>query len=182
MSASAVRLRRLFFGIWPDEATRTALRRSTRALVRHCGGRPVSPENFHITLVFLGSVPDERCAVVSAAAARLRLEPFTLTLDRVGYFAVPQVLWIGPSEDPAPLRAFVARLIRELADAGAAPDLVRPFQPHVTLARKVAEPPELHRVRPVAWPVTGFVLLESETRPSGVRYRPVAEFPAAQAE
>ena len=100
MIASAVRLRRLFFALWPDEATREALRRATRTVLRHCGGKPVRPENFHITLAFLGNVPDEQLDAVLGAASGISLEPLTLTLDRFGYFPVPQVLWLGPAQTP----------------------------------------------------------------------------------
>jgi 2'-5' RNA ligase len=175
-SAPAVPLRRIFFALWPDEATRAALRRATRALQRHCGGKPVAPEGFHLTLAFLGNVPEERCAALVAAAAGLELPPLTLTLDRIGYFQEAQVLWIGPSVDPEPLRDFVARLWRAL-DAADVPADIRPFHPHVTIARKVAAPRGLGPPRPVSWPLTGFTLLESETRPQGAQYRPVAEFP-----
>lgn len=177
MNASAVRLRRLFFGLWPDPATRDALRRATRALVRHCGGKPVPAENFHLTMAFLGDVPDEQVEGIRSAAAGCRLEPLTLCLERIGHFSVPQVLWIGPSETPEPLVRLASDLWRALAPVGLRPQ-ARPFHAHITLARKVVEIPEMTAVRPVQWPVTGFSLLESQTTATGVRYRSVAEFPA----
>jgi 2'-5' RNA ligase len=170
------RTRRLFFALWQDEATRAALHRSTRAMARHSGGKPVPPENFHLTLAFLGSVPEARCPDVLAAGAQLSLPQLTLLLDRFGYFQAPQVLWIGPSVDTEELRAFVGRLWQQLAAAHAPAD-VRPFHPHVSIARKVSAPPQLAPPRPVSWAVSRFALVESETHPAGARYRVVAEFP-----
>ncbi len=179
MTAAAVRLHRLFFALWPDEATRKALARSTRALARHCGGRPVPPQNFHITLAFLGNVPDERLDAVRDAAAGCRLEPLTLLLDRVGYFPAPQVLWLGPSQAPGQLAQFAADLTAALTTAGQPPD-ARPFQPHLTIARKVLSASGLRQPRPVAWPVAGFALVESRTDAEGARYRVLAEFPSSR--
>lgn len=177
MNASAVRLRRLFLALWPDPTTRESLRRATRALVRHCGGRPVPPENFHVTLAFLGNVPEEQVDGIRSAAAGCHLDPLTLCLERIGHFPVPQVLWIGPVATPEPLARLAADLWRALAPAGLRPQ-ARPFHAHLTLARKVVEAPEMTAVRPVQWPVTGFSLLESQTTEKGARYRSVAEFPA----
>lgn len=177
MSASAVRLRRLFFALWPDDGTREALRRATRALVRHCGGRPVPARNFHLTLAFLGNVPDEQIDAVHAAGRACALDPLTLLLDRFGYFPAPQVLWLGPTAAPEALGRLAADLDRALAGAGLPAD-ARPFHPHLTLARKVQSPPELRRPRPVEWPLAGFSLLESQTDSAGARYRVLADFAA----
>ena len=81
-------------------------------------------------------MPDERFDAVLGAASGISLEPFTLTLDRFGYFAVPQVLWLGPSQTPDGLRA----LSRDLCGRWW-PGWVHPghqaLSPHLTLARKV---------------------------------------------
>jgi 2'-5' RNA ligase len=177
VTAAAVRVRRLFFGLWPDAATREALRRATRALVRDCGGRPVPPENYHLTLAFLGNVADEHVDAIVNAGRGLSLAPLTLTLDQFGYFPAPQVLWIGPVEAPEPLRQLAVDIWLALDAAGVPPE-ARLFHPHVSLARKVPAPPDLSPPRPVAWPVSGFALMESDTDPDGARYRVVASFPA----
>jgi 2'-5' RNA ligase len=177
VNASAVRLRRLFFALWPDETTREALRRATRAVVRHCGGKPVPPHNYHLTLAFLGNVPEEQFEAVCGAARGVSFEPVTLTLDQIGHFPAPQVLWIAPSRVPEPLPQLAADLARAMTTAGAPPD-IRAFHPHLTLARKVQSPPEsLRPGRTVEWWVEGFALADSVTHPNGARYRVVAEFP-----
>src|SRR5690606_39982385 len=62
--------------------------------------RWVAPENLHITLRFLGSVPERRLADVAGAlaeASRL-VGPFLLELGSCGYFpprGTPRVLWVG---------------------------------------------------------------------------------------
>jgi 2'-5' RNA ligase len=176
MTAAAVRLRRLFFALWPADATREALRRETRTVVRHCGGKPVTPENYHVTLAFLGNVPDERLNAITTAAGALAVPAFDLTLDRYGWFDAAQVLWLGCADAPTPLRGLAAELRHLMAEIAELPTDLRPFHPHLTLARKVRNPPELKPPRPVGWAVDGFVLVESETEPDGARYQVIATF------
>lgn len=176
----AVHLRRLFFALWPDEATRAALYRATRATARHSGGKPVAPGHLHLTLLFLGNVPDERLEAVATAAGALRVPPFELSLDRYGWFEAAQVLWLGCREPPPELRPLAGELAHLMTEvAGLRPD-PRPFHPHVTLARKVRNPPELDAPRSVAWPVRGFALVESVTDPGGATYSVLQEFPRRQ--
>lgn len=169
--------RRLFFALWPDDDTRLALRRATRALVRHCGGRPVPPENFHLTLAFLGNVPEEQCEAVRLTAGICRLAPLTLQIDTPGYFSAAQVLWVGPQETPAALARLAADLVRAMRPLGLQPE-ARAFQAHLTLARKVAAPPALPTLRAVTWPVAGFALVESHTWASGACYEVLHGYPA----
>jgi 2'-5' RNA ligase len=169
--------RRLFFALWPDEATRVALAHATRTVARHSGGKPVPPAHLHLTLAFLGAVPAERCAEVLDLGAGLALGPLALTLDRLGWFEAARVLWIGPGVDPGPLRAFVAELRRVIGAAGLPVDL-KAFHPHVTLARKVAQPPAHATPHPVDWQVGSFALMESQTSPDGAQYRVIREYPA----
>jgi 2'-5' RNA ligase len=174
------RLRRLFFALWPDEATREALRHTTRKIVRHCGGRPVPPANFHLTLAFLGHVPEEQVAAAVAAARATPIARQAVVLDALGWFERPQALWLGPSAPVPALQAHAVSLRAALASAGLGADIV-PFHPHVTLARRVLAPGQLAPPRPVAWPVRGFALVESRTHAEGARYVVLEEFPALPA-
>ncbi len=177
MSEAAPRTLRLFFALWPDEALRLEIRRATRAAVRQAGGRPVPPENYHVTLAFLGHVPESRLEAVMAVATPM--VPLSLSLDRYGYFPGPRVLWLGPAETPAALRELAQRLNASLASAGLPCDR-RPFHAHLTLCRKVrAQPRDLPRPAGLRWDVAEIVLVASETDPAGARYRVLARFGAA---
>ena len=158
--------RRVFFALWPDEATRRAIARATRAAVRHCGGRPTPHENLHITLAFLGPITSADLSKV------MTLEPppscpFALVLDRLGLWEQAQVLWIAPVDTPAPLIALEQRLWDRLVELGFQRER-RPYLPHVTLARKAQA--ARGTAPPVSWPVEGLALVESKTGPRSSRY------------
>ena len=166
---------RLFFALWPDPATRRTLTRATKALVRSAGGRPVSPENLHITLAFLGHVASVRLETLQGLANDIRARPFELVLDRVGFFRRARSLWLGSAEPPPALIALERQLWQSLGAAGWSRE-PRPFVPHLTLARKAQAPPANMTVKPVSWPAVGFSLLESVTHQSGPVYQEVGSW------
>lgn len=170
--------RRLFFALWPDAAVRAALVEAARHVPVQ--GRAVDPADFHITLAFLGATDAARERCCREAADRLRAVPFTLTLDRAGHWPRPQVLWLAPAVHPPALHALATDLATALRGCGFQPE-ARPFQPHLTLARKVRRAVLPEAVRPVLWPVGDFVLVESGGGADGVRYAVRARWPLGPA-
>ncbi|MGH8377527.1 MAG: RNA 2',3'-cyclic phosphodiesterase [Gammaproteobacteria bacterium] len=176
--ASEPETERLFFALWPDEAVRHAIYKETRHAVRASGGRPVPPENFHATLVFLGSVDAAAAVAVREAAAGIQSGLFSLSLDRLDFWKEPRVVGLGASEIPNPGRQLASSLLAALRARGLKPD-PKPFMPHVTLARKISKPGELGTLRPIHWPVQDFVLVRSITHAKGSEYQPLAAWPLA---
>jgi 2'-5' RNA ligase len=167
---------RLFFALWPSDDVRQAIRHSCKFSLRHSGGRPVALENWHITLAFLGSVDAEQRACVEHMASVIHLPDLELQLDHIGHWARPRVLWLGAQETPDELTELANRLIVGSRDCGLSLDK-RPFKAHLTLKRKVKEPPPPCEVKPVAWPVKSFALVRSNTLPEGVQYEVVRDWP-----
>ena len=170
------RSRRLFFALWPDDATRERIAHATRKAVRGSGGRPIPVENLHATVAFLGSVPQERLAEVVALGEGHRTEPFEIVFDRVEHWVKPMVLYLAPEKASAAAKQLADELRIRLARAGFEPDL-KPFRTHVTLARKVIEPHALGAIPPVTWKVGELALVESDTTPEGSRYQVVRTWP-----
>ncbi len=137
-----------------------------------CEGRPVVAENFHITLCFLGNLDTAQVDAVVTAADRIRSAPFDLLLDSPGYFPRPKVFWIGPTRVPDALAGLADTLVRISRRAGINVER-RPYQPHLTLLRKVREPatPPL-RPPGIRLRCERFVLMESKSGADGVRYFP----------
>lgn len=160
---------RLFFALWPDAEVRAALDVLARQHARR-NGRAVVAENLHITLAFVGGVTSRQRACMEVAAARLVAPAFVLTFDRLGFWPRPRILWAGASVMPAALTDLVAALNTALIPCGYRPES-RPFQAHVTLARKAHRPPEIREIPPVVWRADAFCLVESVTGERGSAYR-----------
>jgi RNA 2',3'-cyclic 3'-phosphodiesterase len=136
-------------------------------------GSAVNADNLHITLVFLGSTSAERRSCIEEALAGIVLPGFSLQLDRLGYWRRPQVVWAGSGSVPAPLTTLVDLMTKAAARCGCKLD-ARPFQPHLTLFRKVRKPPrDLTVMTPIPWPADSFAMVESITAASGVCYKVV---------
>ena len=133
-------------------------------------GRVVKADNIHLTLAFLGSVPVPRIDELRAIGESISVDRFRLDLTQTGCWKRSSVGWIAPDHVPAPLEALVLELCQRLLKAGFRVDN-KPFAPHVTLLRKAkctkrAEQPDM----PLVWRVDHFMLMRSETLPTGPIY------------
>lgn len=160
---------RLFFALWPGERARTTLDQSAGKLLGKRVKRVVAP-NLHITLAFAGSVSAAVHRCLEAAADDIQVPCFELCIDRVGHWPRPRILWAGPTHVPGDLWLLAGALRQALEDCGIEAE-TRPYQPHVTLARKVSKRPEGAGFPPFYWSISHFSLVESVTDPVGVRYR-----------
>ena len=124
----------------PDEVERVL--GATAQILRDArieGLRPVRPEGIHLTLKFLGDVPESQVGeigqVVSEAVAGHR--QFDVSTGGFGAFPNtrrPQVLWVGIEGDAGPLIRLQSDVDAALGALGF-PTEARPFHPHLTLAR-----------------------------------------------
>jgi 2'-5' RNA ligase len=170
------RMHRLFFALWPGDSLRSALEPRIRALQPTGVGRPQRPDQWHLTLEFLGPVPASRLAAARDAAAQVQAAGCDLQLDAVEYWRRPEVLCLVARVVPPPLDDLVRQLRAALGERDFEPES-RPFRAHLTLARKITRPVEAVTFEPVSWPVTGFTLVESITDRSGSVYTPLATWP-----
>ncbi len=163
---------RLFFALWPDPAVLQALRARIDEIAASIQGKLQRPDQWHVTLEFMGQVPHNRQPALRAAADRVRRTPFMIEFDRVEHWCKPQVLCLVASRAPKGLAALVTQLRVELAAEGFAIE-ARPFRPHVTLARRVRSAADSLLEPPLSWRADGFALVRSVTDPAGSRYEPL---------
>lgn len=158
---------RLFFALWPDEATRFALLAHQARWRWSRASRRTRGERLHATLLFLGDAIDrERIAELVSLCPRWP-RPVELVLDAAQVW--PRgIAVLGASQVPEPL----IEAHDALRAACGAP--ARPWRAHVTLARQAegALPPQAFA--PIAWRVDRAVLVESDLRPPG-HYRVLGE-------
>ena len=175
------RSQRLFFALWPDEASRRALAAATARAVRRSGGRPVPAANLHVTLAFLGSVPQsqlpqlQRLAREQASAHPPSDVPLSLTFEQLAHWPRQQILCATATEESGAVHALAASLRDLVAAAGFRPDL-KTFHAHVTVARKVVRFARASALRPVVWRFADFALLESRTEPAGPVYSVIESY------
>ena len=139
---------------------------------------PVSAENLHLTLLFLGHQPTSQIPLLSQQASQvveaLALPPFAIRLDRLGLFPKARVAWMAPSQPPERLLQLEAQL-RQAVMALGIPVEERPYRPHVTLLRK-CQAATTAEVSPVELCANALHLYESRSTPEGVRYLQLASW------
>ena len=100
------------------------------------GARWVPPENYHVTLRFIGETPGYLAEEIDHALLAIRARGFTLSLAGLGTFArggKATALWVGVERNPE-LEHLRGKIETALRRCGLEPERRR-FQPHVTLAR-----------------------------------------------
>jgi 2'-5' RNA ligase len=152
------------------------------------GARWVDPENYHITLRFIGDVGfDIADEVVDALNRLANSEAFSIRLDHLGSFGgdKPRALFAA-AELNATLMRLQGAQERVLQRIGLEPD-GRKFVPHVTLARLKGAAAEdvarfmafAGRFEPLDFPVTRFVLFSSRDSVGGGPYLVEHAYPLA---
>lgn len=154
--------RRLFFALWPEESIR---RQIESASYRHLKPKTTPPENWHMTLVFLGPTAAEQQVRLEQAASRLEAEPFTISLGTTGQFKRAQVVWLGCQYPDRPLLKLQEKLESMLREScpehPSFSSEKRLYCPHLTLYRHIRMSYSPERIVPIEWPVNSFSLIES---------------------
>lgn len=136
-----VRLRRVFFALWPGTQFRQQLGVTSTRLLERVEGRRLASEDWHVTVCFIGGVTEAVLAALEASAAAVMSDPFSLRFDRLEYWREARVVAVTAREVPA-CAVELASSLRALARSlGLTPD-EKPLRPHLTLMRGV---------NPLAW-------------------------------
>lgn len=146
-------------------------------------GRPVTEENLHLTLAFLGDQSEEALEALHDALSTLRAAPVTLTLSGAALFGGSKGQVVGLEADGGPaLLHLHERVKARLHSAGVDFDRKR-FRPHVTLARLKGHTDAsgclnaLSGVTVGPFTCTGFALMESRLHRDGAFYEALAMYP-----
>lgn len=161
---------RTFFALWPTPEVRTELARQAALVAKACSGRPSRSDSLHLTLVFIGATPRERVASLQSLMDGIRLSRFLLRLDRCDWWRHNGIAWAGSRAAPETLIALQQALARGAEKLGFSLD-VRPYVPHLTLARDASRGPPAAVLPALDWAVESFVLVASELTSEGPRYR-----------
>jgi 2'-5' RNA ligase len=169
---------RLFVAVELGEPVREHLKSRTEPLRdAEPGWRWAPPTQWHLTLAFLGQVPDGRLPELTrrmGLAAR-RHRPFDLALAGLGAFDSTRrarVLWAGVGGDRDALAALADSVSAGARRAKIDVEERRRYRPHVTLGRRRAPADVRDTLGPgrdyhgPSWRVSEFVLVESHLGPA----------------
>lgn len=174
---------RVFFALWPSTELADHLGQIACDAAARFGGRATRPDSIHLTLAFLGNVPEACLPELLAAAASVSAEAFILGINRLDFWGHNHLLWAGCTVPPTQLAALVAALREALVAAGfKAGRAGGEFSPHVSLVRRVPEGAVSSSACPMPigelrWSCSRFVLVRSQLTATGSNYRIIGEFP-----
>ena len=175
---------RLFLALDLPSETREGLRPLTSE--RLSSAKWVAPEQWHLTLRFLGEQDEKFASSLRRAINDFRFPAFSLQPRGLGVFPDarrPRVLWVG-LEAPSALFTLQKSLEEILGGLGL-PTEDKAFHPHLTLARFKSPPGKdlehfLQRHQSFALPpfeVREFHLYSSRLSPKGAEHTREAAFP-----
>jgi 2'-5' RNA ligase len=149
----------------------------------------VKPENIHITLKFLGEVPEEKINEVFSAIeiALKETKKFKINLKGTGVFPDfrrPRVIWVGAGKGGEELSNMATRIEEEMEKIGY-PKENRKFSPHFTIGR-VKSPKNIEKLMEKV-KTTDFetedievkevTVMKSQLHPAGAIYTPLKKIP-----
>jgi 2'-5' RNA ligase len=151
-------------------------------------------ESVHLTVKFLGEVPDQRVAEVCETARRIAEKHPVFDLEVAGAGCFPprglaRIIWAGIPQLPQPLVDCQRECEEQFAAMGFEKEN-RPYKPHLTVGR-VNDPGASNRVRQLlrqfesftagAFTADELTVFQSELRRGGSVYTPLARAPFAVA-
>jgi 2'-5' RNA ligase len=157
---------RLFFAVIPHPVARERIAAASQSLSLETGARRVPCENYHMTLAFVGDVAASQLPVMLKVGAAQKEYAFSVAFDAYEYWPKARVIVAAARLIPDELHRLWLQLHHELAGHAWALESER-LRPHVTLARKVSQPPVLQAMSAFDWRVRDFCLVRSDT--SGIR-------------
>src|SRR4051794_39336828 len=176
-------MQRLFTGLEIPDSVRESLSVLRGGLP---GARWIDPENYHLTLRFIGDVDDSVAREIAYMLGQVRRRTFRLQLDGLASFGGrrPRAVIATTAATPA-LHDLQSEHERLMQRVGLEPE-GRKFTPHVTLARlrdsssqQVADYLALRPFRSLPFEVSRFVLFSSRASVGGGPYVVEAAYPLA---
>ncbi len=174
----------------PEEVRRELEELKSRLEPHEKNVKWVPAKNIHITLKFLGNIPEDRIPDIEEVIHRLLLNRRSIRLRAKSAGAFPslkriRVIWAGIDGDISELRSLQHNLEVELEKIGFPKD-ERSFKPHLTLGRLKSPSGSPSLAKAIAglysfsgseFTVDHITLYKSILKPSGAVYEVLAKVP-----
>jgi 2'-5' RNA ligase len=175
---------RLFIAIDLPEEAKENIEKLKSGLKGIKGVKPVSKDNIHLTLKFLGEVRDDKADDIVRALSQIKFKPFKISISKTGVFPSEdriQVLWVDaePAQPLFELKKQIDEALPRFKDDHA-------FKNHITFARikyianesdkkKILDILKRH-IDKTEFLVNKFILYKSDLQPTGPIYAVMKEF------
>jgi 2'-5' RNA ligase len=175
---------RLFIAIDLSEQAKENIEKIKSELKGIKGVKPVSKENIHLTLKFLGEVADNKVEEAVRALSQVKFKPFNISINKTGVFPSEQriqVLWVDaePAEPLVEVKKMIDAALPKFKDD-------HQFKSHITFARikYIANDSDKKKILDILkksvgkteFLVDNFRLYKSDLQPMGPVYEVVKEF------
>lgn len=159
---------RLFLALWPDLSIQQAIHGWRDEWTWPPRAALVPRESLHLTLHFLGNVPNSRLPEL-VSGLKVAFHPFDLSFSRSEMWP-HGIAVLEPDSIPDNLLKLHASLEVELQRLGLTTE-ARKYHPHITLARHAAETslPINTPERLIKWRVNSYALIESRAQTHSYR-------------
>jgi len=147
--------------------------------------RWVAPDAIHLTLKFIGEIPEQRTEEIDGALVGLTWKPFTVTVAGIGFFPgnrSPRVFWAGLEANS--MQELAEEIDTRMERLGFEKEK-RKFRPHITLARArdmridaslVAASEKFLEHAFGSFTVDRFYLFQSHLKPTGAVYNRLSQY------
>jgi 2'-5' RNA ligase len=167
---------RLFFAAFPTPQIRRRIASAAVAIGLPKEARLVLPDNYHMTVAFVGDVSREQAVALRAIGAAVRCPPFEVCFDTCESWQKPEIVVAVANEPHAVLLELHRALHAEIGRLGLRANPVA-FRAHITLARKVTQAPVLKPMSKFSWTVRVLQLVRSARSTEGSIYTVVDSWP-----
>lgn len=170
---------RLFLSINFDEKTKERFQQIQDRMRKLGSGRFTPPENFHMTLVFFGEMPEELVPIICTAMRSIKISKTQIKFAQIGCFSEAKKLWWTGIEGNRQLNDLQQRIVEKLDQMGIWYEKER-FFPHVTLVRNYCRGKGFDKRKAFGQPfvcrVNSFSLMESKLGENGPVYNEIERF------
>jgi RNA 2',3'-cyclic 3'-phosphodiesterase len=173
-------MQRLFFSLTLSTTQQQQLLCYQQQALTLCpDARATDLDNLHLTLFFLGQVTPGQKQRLCEAVSALTVPAFNLTLNFLGAFARPKIVYLAPAVIPPALMQ-LQQQVANICKAQGFADMYAQYQPHITLARHAICDANLRKpVAAVTLKITSFALYQSTQLDDRLQYVPLHHFELA---
>ncbi len=168
---------RYFFALSPDASSRMQIQHIMKRLPENSSLKLQTTANLHQTLLFLGELNQQQINALLKYTDSIRFPAIDMQFDHLSYWDEPKIFCLTSRAPTTELYNLVNQLEHFASEADIKVD-VKPYRPHITLARKASETLDVP-IAPVRFKAEELVLMKSVTTEHGPQYQPMKHWSIA---